>query len=374
MEARAEPVINRQAPRCVPVAKPTLGTEEAVAAARTVESGWLSSGPRVVEFEGEFAAAHGKQFGVCVNSGTSALLLALKAAGIEKNSRVLLPTMGMVACANAIVQLGATPVFGDSEPHTGNICQSWLRRVGRVDAIMPIHLYGIPAERFIEQCHDTQPGVPIIEDCCEAHYGRFSDGQTVGSRGCFACFSFFANKIVCAGEGGIILTDDEQAAERMKSLRSHAFSKGCHFQHSELAYGLRWTDLQASIALVQHRRRHELLAARERIYQRYRQQLTGVHHVKLQPDIAGAARWVFPVTLPNEDMRDRLRAHLAAAGIETRSFFVPLHRQVHLRQFADAKYPTAEMLSETGCYLPLFADMTDDDLDYICNAVNGAFE
>lgn len=365
---RPDPIINRTAPRQIPVASPSLTEAEAQAAADCVRSGRISQGPLVEQFEREFAAAHGQRFGVACSSGTMALTLALAAAGVEKNSRVVMPTLTMVAVGNASRYLNAIPVFVDSELHTGNPEPTWPLRAlcHRPDAVIAPGLYGIPAAHFIGFCRERWPDVPIVEDLCECPYA--------GMRGDFGCYSLYGNKIVSGGEGGCVLTDNEAAAERMRSLRSHAFSPDVHFVHSELAFACRWTDLQASIALAQHHRRAEMLAARERIYQRYREALVSVPHLTMQPNVPGAVRWVFPVLMANEDLRDRVRARCAERGIETRSYFVPLHRQKHLRQFADRDYPIADGLSQTGLYLPLYVAMSDDDVDYVAAAVRSVFE
>jgi perosamine synthetase len=258
-----DPIVNSKAPRFIPVAKPSLGEAEARAAYEAVRSGWISQGPIVERFEQSFATCHGKRFGVSCNSGTTALHLALKAADVGPGDEVVLPSLTMVACANAVLYCGATPRFVDSEPTTGNADSTWLARAtsARTKAVIVPHLYGVPAIEFIEAALTLAPQLTIIEDCAECHYGA-AGGRPVGSFGRLATFSFYANKIIASGEGGMVLVDCERTAKRLRSLRSHAFSPETHFCHEELAFGVRYTDLQAAVALVQHRRRQELLARR----------------------------------------------------------------------------------------------------------------
>jgi perosamine synthetase len=364
-----DPTVNRAAPRHIPVARPSLGEKEAAAAQAAVMSGWISGGERVAQFERAFAAAHGRRHGVACNSGTSALHLALAALDVGPGDRVLLPTLTMVAVANAVVYRGAAPVFIDVEPETGNADPHQLANVdhGIKAAIVP-HLYGVPAAGFLQALRRRFPHVPIIEDCAEAHYARVGT-RACGSLGRLACFSFYANKIVTTGEGGMVLTDEPRLADRLRSLRAHAFTPGDHFHHLELAYGYRMTDVNAAIGQVQHERHEELLARRAAVAQRYLERLDRLTWAVFPARVAGSVWWVFPLVCRNEAVRDAARAALAAAGVETRSYFWPLHRQPHLCRFATREYQVADGLARRGLYLPLWPDMSDRDVDYVCDAI-----
>ena len=366
----ADPIVNLRASRVIPVAKPSLGEAEARAAYEAVRSGWISQGPLVEQFEQAFAACHGKRFGVCCNSGTTALHLALKAAEVGPGDEVVLPALTMVACANAVLYCGGTPRFVDSEPAAGNADPAWLERVvgPRTKAVIVPHLYGVPAIDFLNAAREAAPQATIVEDCAECHYAAV-EGRPVGSFGRFATFSFYANKIIASGEGGLVLVDCERTAQRLRGLRSHAFSPETHFCHQELALGARYTDLQAAIALVQHERRQELLARREAIARRYSERLAGAASLEIPARTSESAWWVFPLLASDRDARDRLRGRLAEAGVETRSYFVPLHRQKHLRQHATDELPVADSLAGRGLYLPLWPDMTDDDVEYVAEIV-----
>lgn len=379
----SDPLVNPSAERYIPVAKPSTGEAEMAAVARSLENNQLSQSYAVERFEREFAEAHGKKYGVTCNSGTSALLLALVAAGVGKGDEVICPTLTMIAVANAILAAGARPVFVDSEPRTGNIdLDSDLplptdsyRDV--VAMILP-HLYGMP----IEFPRQKSPRGTIIEDAAESHYATFPDGSPVGSRGDFACFSFFANKIITTmGEGGIVLTDDPQAAERLRGLRAHAFDPAEHFNHQEHAWGMRMTNPQAAFGLAQHGRREEFLARRRQIWMRYAERLHELAWVEFPLRAVGSADWVFPllvrdgpgsISRDSAITRDHVRAALAEKGVESRTYFKPMHQQKHLSRFAAGQsFPVADDLSRRGLYLPLHVSMTDQDVDYITEILSG---
>jgi len=369
----SDPIINTSAARQIPVARPSLGEAEAEAARQAVLSGWIAGGPRLEKFEQEFAAAHRRRFGVATNSGTTALHLALAALDIRPGDQVVMPALTMVAVANAAVYCGATPVFVDSEPESASADPYWLKRVlnSRTKAVVVPHLYGVPAAAFLQALRQHAPHLPLVEDCSECHYATLG-GRPAGSFGRLATWSFYGNKIISTGEGGLVATDDERLAARLRSLRAHAFTPGNHFQHQELAFGYRLGEVPAAIGLVQHARRDELLARRKSIAERYSAGLSELPWIRLQARTSGSVWWVFPLVCPSEAFRDRLRSALADAGVETRTWFVPLSRQPHLRRYAEHRYPVADDLSRRGLYLPLYADMSDDDVDYVCQVVEAA--
>lgn len=382
-----DPVLNPDAPLQIPVARPSFGIAEAQAAYNTVRDGWISQGPKVAEFEAMFAEAHGCKFGVACNSGTSALCLALGAAEIGIGDNVVIPTLTMVAVPNAVLFRGATPVFVDSEPETGNADSAWVTKLIRDEVAEPAavivpHLYGVPARDFLEESMRFWPNAIIIEDCAESHYANLHLGRITlkkslaispaGSLGDIACFSFYSNKIIAGGEGGMACTSDKRLADRMRLLRSHAFTPGEHFRHSELAYGFRFTDLSAAVAIVQHRRRIEFLEKRQAIAERYDKRLIGAKPwLSFPRRPAGSVSWVYPILADSRERRDRVREVLAAAGVETRTYFIPMHQQEHLRRFAMHEYPVAESLAARGCYLPLYPGLTESEIDYICDAIVG---
>lgn len=341
--------------------------------AECVRQNWISGGPRVAEFERVFAASHGRLYGAACHSGTGALKIALRALGIGPGHRVLCPTLTMVAVPNAILHVGATPVFADSEEITGNMdVDAAMGLAGRCDVAIVPHLYGMPSEaaRVLKGDHRL-----VIEDCAEAHFATYADGRSVGTVGDLACFSFFANKIITTGEGGMTLTSSQDLHRDLQGLAAHAFTPGQHFCHQSLAYGDRMSDLHAAIGLCQMRAKDELLRARRKVFYWYICNLTHKPAWYRMPRFTeGMAHWVFPVLALDECSRDRARHSLADAGVETRTYFHPMHMQKHLREFIlpGQKFPVAEDLASRGLYLPLWPGMSGDDVDYVCDhLVNG---
>jgi perosamine synthetase len=366
-----DPVLNLNAARVIHVADPSLGMEEELAVAQTLRSSWISQGPKTAEFEREFASFHGVTHGVACCSGTSALQLALAALRIKDGDEVICPTLTMVAVANAIRYVGATPVFVDSEG-VGNMDYHAVRAAmtGRTRAIIAPHLYGKPIDWLRNSAGIHDP--PVIEDCAESHFARYSNGKLVGTVGRIACFSFYSNKIIAAGEAGMSITSDHDLAIRMRQLRSHAFTPGNHFHHQELAYGMRTTDMSSAVGLVQLSRWKSIADFRRSLRVAYHDLLSKVGSIELWPIDDGDAHWVMPLTVKDgvKFTRDDMRHYLADRGIETRTFFVPMSSQPHLRQFAVGKsFPVAESLAQRGLYLPLHCHMSLDSLNYVCENI-----
>jgi perosamine synthetase len=364
----AEPCFNRSRTDFIPVARPSVTAAEVSAVVGAMRDVQLSQGPRVAEFESRFAAMHGCAHGASCNSGTSALQLAIEALGL-RGKRIACPAMAMVAVPNAIISAGCTPVFVDSEPASGNVDLSQLDSISdSLAAAIVIHLYGVPVEF---RASDWK--FPILEDAAESHFGSFANGDQIGSRGAAACFSFFANKIIttAAGEGGIVTTNDQALAERVKLLRAHAFTAGEHFHHTEHAHGMRMGELAGAFGCAQLDRIMPMLLHRARLVKAYHHGLVGIEWLDHQCRPMGSANWVMPLMLANTNERFNVqfvREYLAAAGIETRRWFKPMHMQPHLEQFVlpGQEFDVAEDLWERGFYLPLFHDLEVADVERIC--------
>ncbi len=364
----AEPKLNTDAPRVIPVAKPYIPVAAHAAVARCLSEGRTSGGRYVEEFEEKFAAFHGAAYGVACNSGTTALQLALRASGVGIGSLVAMPTMTMVACANAAIHCGAEPVLCDSEPVSGLADpELWRRCTDFADVSMPVSLYGRPCTLLVRD------DKPTVSDNCEAH-GTMLRGRA-------AVFSLYANKIVQTGEGGIVITNDEEMAARMRSLRAHAFSPDEHFKHTELAYGFRMTAMQAALGTSQVHELSSILARRSLLAKEYTTMLYDLEWLELCP---GDRRWwVYPLLVKagSPVSRDELRAFLAERGVETRTWFRPLHLQPHVsgnrgEYFGDSltTFPVAEDLWRRGLYLPLWIGLGEEGVDYVCQAVRDAFK
>jgi perosamine synthetase len=360
----------------IPVAETLLDGNERRYVLECIDGNWISSaGPFVRRFERAFAERVGCRHAVACSSGTAALHLALAAAGVGPGDEVVVPAFTMISTVNAVVYLGATPVLVDSEPDTGNLDPALIGAAltPRTRAILPVHIYGHPVE--IEPIRElaTERQLLVIEDAAEAH-GASLNGEPVGSLGDVAAFSFYANKVITTGEGGMVTTDDEGLAHRARELRDIGFGSERHFWHRSVAYNYRMSNLQAAVGLAQTERLDELAERRRDNRRRYSERLANVPGLALPIERPGARSVFWMYALRVEEAfgrsRDELRRHLAAAGVETRSFFVPMHAQpAHAARFAGRRYPVAEELGRTGLYLPSGPALTDDEIEYIAGAI-----
>ena len=374
----SEPTLRRAAGgQLLRVAETLLDGNELAYVSECVNDNWISSaGPFVARFEEAFAAAMECRFAVACSSGTAALHLAAAAAGITAGDEVLVPAFTMIATANAARYLGADPVLVDSDATTWNLDPERLgdKLTRRTRAVIAVHTYGQPADMgAIRQFADAN-GLVVIEDAAEAHGARYR-GRAVGSIGDVGAFSLYGNKILSTGEGGVVTTDDERIAQAARELRDHAFSRERHFWHRRLGFNYRMTNLQAAIGLAQVERIDRLVERRLENARRYRELLSGIEGVELLPDVEGGVVWMFGVRVTERFGvdRDELRRRLAGSGVETRTFFVPLHLQpVYRRTFAGQRYPVAEELGRTGLYLPSSPRLSADDMAYVADAVRAS--
>jgi perosamine synthetase len=360
--------------RVIRVADTVLDGNELAYVRECVQSNWISSaGSYVPELEAAFAEAVGCRYAIACSSGTAALHLAVAACGIGAGDEVIIPAFTMIATASAVRYVGAEPVLVDADPETWNLDIERLRDKlsRRTRAIIPVHTYGQPADMDALRKLADDNGLLLIEDAAEAH-GATYRGRPVGSLGNVGAFSLYANKILTTGEGGLLSTDDERIATAARELRDHAFSRERHFWHRRLGFNYRMTNLQAAIGLAQLERFGELVERRRHHAQRYREELAGIAGLGLPPALEGGVNWMFGITLEGEFPigRDELRRDLAARGIETRTFFVPLHLQpVHRLRFRGQRYPVAERLCTSGLYLPSGPGLTQADIDYVAAAI-----
>lgn len=376
-----DPVINSSAPVFIPVARPYLppmATKDNLL--DCVDSGWISGGPMVRAFEKRFASAHfqqGEAYGVACNSGTTALHLALAATGVGPGCPVAIPTLTMVAVANAVLYLGGRPVFVDSRPSDGNMdngkfIDAFDREGCRTGVVA--HLYGQPSDA-VPAIRSAGFAGPIIQDCAECHYA--TSGEPSASLGNslndLLTFSFYANKIIACGEGGMVATQRWNFADRMSRLRAHAFTPGDHFNHSELAYGYRMTDLQAAVGLAQHDMKDSILRLRGEVANRYFKSLAEIDWIEFPERRPGSVWWVFPVLIRRGSRVsvEAARESLADRGVETRRYFKPLHTQGHLTKYVDPgeTFPVADDLYSRGFYLPLYPQLTPNHVEYIAQSL-----
>jgi len=365
--------------RLLPVADALLDGNELRYVSQCVNGSWISSaGSFVPRLEEAFAAAMGSRYAIACSGGTAALHLALAAAGVCAGDEVIMPAFTMIATANAARYVGAEPVLVDVDPRTWNldperICDKLTRRT-RV--VVAVHTYGQPADMDAIGDLAERNGLIVVEDAAEAHGARFRNAP-VGSLGHVAAFSLYGNKIITTGEGGIVTTSDERIAEIARELRDHAFSRERHFWRRRLGFNYRMTSFQAAIGVAQTERLEQLLTRRRENARRYRAALDGVDGLGLPPDVQGGVTWMFGVMVDERFgiSRDELRRRLAARGIETRTFFVPLHLQpIYQRRFAGQRYPVAEELGRRGLYLPSGPGLSADDIAYVADALRASRE
>ncbi len=367
--------------RVIPVCEPTLGGNETEYVLDCVESNWISSaGKYIPRFEQAFAAACDARYGVACANGTVALHLALSTLGIGPGDEVILPTFTMIATINAITYTGATPVLVDSEPVTWNMDLNQVAEkiTPRTRAVMPVHTYGHPVDMdpLLEMAE--RHGFTVVEDAAEAHGAEYK-GRKAGSLAQASCFSFYANKIITTGEGGMVTTNDPDIAWLARNLRDHAFSEERHFWHKYLGYNYRMTNMQAAVGLAQTEQMETFVQNRRANAARYTTALSRIPGIVTPPEAEWVKNvfWMYSILVEEEFgmSRDGLRAYLANHGIETRTFFIPMHLQpIYYRAFEGQRYPVAEMLCQRGLYLPSASSLTVDEIDYISNMVQRAHQ
>lgn len=374
----AEEALSR---RIIPVSDTRLDGNELRYVTQCLQSNWISSAGRFVrEFEEAFAAAVGCRYGVACANGTTALHLALATLGLGPGDEVLIPTFTMIATANAVRYTGATPVLVDAERETWNldVTQLAAKVTPRTRGIVVVHTYGHPVDMAPVLDLAERRGLWVVEDAAEAHGARYRD-RSAGSLGRAAAFSFYANKIVTTGEGGMVTTSEPELARLARRLRDHAFSEERHFWHKYVGFNYRMTALQAAVGLAQTERLEELVEIRRRNAARYTERLRRLPGLTLPVERPWARNvyWMYGLLVEDEFgiSRDVLRARLARQGIETRTFFIPIHLQpIYYELYRGQRYPVAEDLCRRGLYLPSGATLTEAEVDYVCEMVARARE
>lgn len=357
----------------IPVYEPTLGVEEEAYLLETIRSGWISSnGKYIKEFEQRFAAFCGVDYGISVSNGTTALHLILHALGIGSDDEVIVPALTFIASANTVAYTGATPIFADVDPATWTIDPASVARLitPRTKAIMPVHLYGHPADmpalRTLAAAHD----IVLVEDAAEAHGAQIGSCRT-GALGKAAAFSFFANKIITTGEGGMVTTNDGELAARCRMLRDHAMPPGRRYWHDEVGFNYRMTNMQAAVGVAQMAHIDEFIARKRAIADRYTAGLQGIPGLTLPVEREGYTNvyWMYSILVdkPFVLTRDELMHALRRAEIDSRPFFHPLDTLPPYR--ATIPCPTALRLSQQGLNLPSAPSLTDPQIDRICATV-----
>ncbi len=382
----------------IPFHKPYITEEEIAEVVDSLRSGWITMGPKTMRFETEFAACVGARHGVAVSSCTAALHLALKAIGLQAGDEVIIPTMTFTATGEVVCYFGAKPVMVDVEEESGNINAVAAERAitERTRAIIPVHFGGLPCDMDSIMSLARKHGLYVIEDAAHAFpawYGLSSDakidglGRMVGTIGDMTCFSFYATKTLATGEGGMVVTGNEEWAERLRTLRLHGISKDAWKRYSgegswyyevvEAGYKYNMTDIQASLGLAQLRKGEWMRRRREEIARRYTEafrHLDGIIAPREQKDRTSA--WhLYVIRLNLEVLRiDRAKfiEEMKARGIGTSVHFIPLHRHPFYRDsfgYEASQFPHAEWIFDRSVSLPIYPGMTDTEVNYVADQV-----
>lgn len=363
----------------IPVNRPSLLGKEKDYISECLETGWISSeGPFVERFENEFAHKVGRRFGVAVCNGSAALDLAVSALDIRPGDEVIMPSFTIISCAAAVARAGAKPVLVDSRPDSWNMDVDDLERYvsPRTKAIMPVHIYGLPVDMGPVLKFAEAHSLRIIEDAAEAH-GQSWREQPCGSFGDLSTFSFYPNKHITTGEGGMVVTDVPELAERLRAMRNLCFQPGRRFVHEELGWNHRMTNLQAALGVAQLERLDAHMARKREIGARYSELLRAVPGLQLPLETDGNAAnvyWVYGLVLSDAVPFDaaEMMARLAKRGIGTRPFFWPMHEQPVFQKrgwYAGEHHPVAERLARRGFYLPSGLGTTDAEINRAAAAV-----
>ena len=365
----------------IPVFEPDIGAAEIEAVAEAVRHGEISGsfGESIPSFEKVFADWCGVRHGVAVSSGTTALHAAVTAAGIGPGDEVLVSASTNIATALAVYHNGAVVVPVDSETTTWNLDLDILEELitPRTKAVIPVHLYGHPVDMDRLSSIADKHGLTVIEDCAESH-GALVRGRMTGSFGKLSCFSFYANKVITTGEGGMILTDDDAVADDLRLLRNLAFGTP-RFFHERPGYNFRMTGMQAAMGLAQMGRVDEIIKKKRRVAAHYNSRLQDVTQLQLPPEMDWARNvyWMYAVAIRDGAGVERttVTARLREQGVDTRTFFCPMGQQPFLRSqpgFRDVPCPVADGLWERGFYLPSSPLLDEETIDRVCGALRKA--
>jgi len=357
----------------IPVAKPSLGEEELRIVIEAVKEGWISSKGRFIqEFEKNFSDYIGVKYGIATCNGTVALHLALEALDIKLGDEIIIPTLTFIATANSVTYTGAKPVFVDSHPNYWCIDPKEVEKyiTPRTKAIIPVHLYGHPAE--MEKIMDIAEahGLSVIEDAAEAHGSEYKK-KKAGSLGDIACFSFYGNKIVTTGEGGMCVTNNEKLAHKMRILRDHGEDPIKKYWYNVVGFNYRMTNVQAAIGVAQLKKLEKFIEKKREIAKFYSELLKDVKGITLPPEEPWAKNvyWMYCILMEDNYglTRDELIEKYKQRHIETRPFFTPIHTMPPYR--TRESHPVAEKLSKKGINLPSFIELRQEEIERIAEII-----
>jgi perosamine synthetase len=372
----------------IPVNEPVLGKREQELVLECLSSGWISSAGKFIEdFEQGWAAYCGRRYGIAVSNGTTALQLALACIGLKPGDQVILPAFTIISCALAVIYNGGVPVLVDCDPRTWcmDVDQVKSKITQKTRAIMPVHIYGHPVDMDSLLDLAKEHTLAVIEDAAEAHGAEYLRGRNTsnsvwrrcGSFGDLSCFSFYANKLVSTGEGGMVLTDNPALAEHARSLRNLCFQPDRRFYHEELGFNFRLTNIQAALGVAQLERMEQIVARKRSMGQTYNAVLGDIDGLQLPVEEPWAKNvyWMYGVVISEKIGIDatELARRLKRREVETRPFFLGMHEQPVLRErglFKQEEYPVTERLARRGLYLPSGLALTDKQVNKVAAAMH----
>lgn len=362
----------------IPVNSPVITKESKELVAKALDEGWISSaGPYIERFEKEFAKYIGVKHAISVNTGTAALHIALLAAGIGKGDEVIVPAFTMAASWMAVMHTGASPIFVDVESDIYTIDPKLIEAAitPKTKAIMPVHIYGHPADMDPIMAIAKKHNLVVIEDAAEAH-GAAYKGKLTGSIGDINAFSFYANKIITTGEGGMVTTDNDEFADVARRMKDLAHSKAKRFVHDKLGYNYRLTSMQAALGSGQLLHIDEFLNTKHHMAELYQKGLSDVPGITLPVtrDWATHVYWMYAILVDEQKFgmnKDEFRAKLLEKGVDTRDFFYTPNTQPALTDLGlgGGSFPVTERIAQEGCYLPSGLAITDDQIETVCEII-----
>lgn len=363
----------------IPVSAPLITEDDISKVTSALREGWVSGeGPYVKEFEDKMGLLTERDFGISVANGSVALDLLFTALDLSPGDEVILPSFTIISCLGQLLRLGVIPKFVDAKPDTWNMNVEHVEELisPRTKAILAVHIYGLTVDMEPLELLAKKYGIYLLEDAAEAH-GQTYKGKPCGSFGLASTFSFFANKNITSGEGGMVLTNEGLLASKISSLKNLSFQKEARFQHEELGWNYRLSSLQAALGSSQLERLNEVVETRKTIASKYRERLSDIAEITLPAKQSTGSEnhyWVFGIVLDTNSgiSAKELQGLLERQQIGTRPFFYPLHSQPVLEKYElqqQPQLPVSEWLGTQGLYLPNGLGITDSDIDYVSEEV-----
>ncbi len=362
----------------IPVSEPLVTAREVEFVLDCLRTGWISSAGKYLEqFETGWAEYCNMPYGIAVSNGTTALQIAVRLLDLQPGDEVIMPTFTIISCAQAVTYCNGIPVLVDSNPYNWqmDVTQIESKITPRTRAIMPVHTYGHPTDMDPVLDIAKKYGLMVIEDAAEAHGAEYK-GRKCGGFGDISIFSFYANKLITTGEGGMVLTKREDLAERTRSLRNLCFQKKQRFLHDELGYNYRLTNIQAALGVAQLERIDQIVERKRAIAAAYAEQLKDIEEIELPIEEPWAKNvyWVYGIILKENTGINaaQFAQKLAEKSIETRPFFLGMHEQPVFHKvelFINEKYPVAERLARQGLYIPAGLTIRESEIEQVCEAI-----